>query len=444
MGNHIMTGQLASNPICPSRQGDDSGRGGTEVLDRKRLAYFINCFPNFIEGMIYREVDALLALGCNVSTFSIRRPDPSEVPDEAYALRNCTVYILPVPVLQFVKAHMQAILRFPLGYWRMLWEVVSGTHEKLLDRVRSICHFAEAIVVLREVERRRITHVHAHWAVGSTTVAMVVARLLRLPFSFTAHAYDIWRERLLLPEKLRAANVVMTCTEYNRRHLIREYGVCEDKVHTVHHGLSLERFHRHRHQRNTTPIILSVGRLVEQKGYERLVEACAELRRRGVPFRCEIVGDGPLRRQLEAQIGAADIQDTVRLLGRIVGDRLLDAYERADVFALLCLEASDGDRDGIPNTLIEAMAMELPVVSTSYSGVPELVTNGETGLLVAPGDAVSAADAIAQLLRDALRREAMGRAGRLRVMHEFTTARSAAKLEALFADCRVTVAAPDA
>ena len=170
----------------------------------------------------------------------------------------------------------------------------------------------------------------------------------------------------------------------------------------------------------------------EQKGYADLIAACGELARRGIAFRCEILGDGPLRAALEAQIAKAGLGTRVALPGSVIGDRLLEHFERADLFALLCVEASDGDRDGIPNTLIEAMAMELPVVSTSYSGVPELVVDGTTGLLVDAGDVAAGADALAALLRDPARRERMAQAGRERVTSEFTSARSTQKLEALF------------
>jgi colanic acid/amylovoran biosynthesis glycosyltransferase len=403
------------------------------ITHRKRLVYVINRFPTFTEAMIYREVAELRTLGFDIATFSMRRPEAHEVPAEAHPFRDSTFYILPVPVLRLIVSHLLALLRFRSRYWRALWDVLSGTHESFRDRIRSLCHFAEAVTILKDIERRRIEHVHAHWAVGSTTLVMVVSRFLGLPFSFTAHAYDIWRERLLLPEKLRAANIVMTCTEYNRRHLIEAYGVPPEKIQTVHHGLSVDRFSRRSRPRNDEPVILSVGRLVEQKGHDRLLEACQELRRRGRRFSCKIIGDGPLRTTLQARVAALGLKESVQLMGAVVGDTLLEYYEQADVFALLSLEASDGDRDGIPNVLIEAMAMELPVVATRYSGIPELVVDRVTGLLVEPEDAMAGANALDELLADRARCERMGHAGRERVMAHFTSARSASKLKDVFA-----------
>jgi len=401
--------------------------------ERKRLAYFINCFPNFIEAMIYREVMALRGRGYELITFSIRRPREANVPTEAAPLVDSTIYILPVRPWAFVWAHVRALACSPLTYVRTLAEVVSGTHERSRDRFRSLCHFAEAIVVLPQVKSLRIEHLHAHWAVGAATCAMVVSRFLDIPFTFTAHAYDIWRERLLLPEKLRAADMVVTCTDYNRRHLIDIYGAPAEKFRVVYHGVDLKRFQRRMRPSNERPLILSVGRLVEQKGYEELLHVCADLVRKGHDFRCEIIGEGPLRQRLESLVDALGLRGVVTLPGHLVGDAVLDCYLHADLFVLLCTEASDGDRDGIPNTMIEAMAMELPVVSTRYSGVPELVEDGTTGFLADCGDRKAVVEALRLLLTRPDVRAAMGSGGRKRVIEDFATAASVAKLEQVFA-----------
>jgi glycosyltransferase involved in cell wall biosynthesis len=261
----------------------------------------------------------------------------------------------------------------------------------------------------------------------------VVCRFLDIPFTFTAHAYDIWLDRLLLPEKLRAADLIVTCTDYNRRHLAATYGTPLEKLRVVYHGLDLQRFQRRSRPINERPVILSVGRLVEQKGYEDLVRVCADLVQNGYDFECEIIGEGPLRSRLEQVIAELGLQEVVRLPGRLVGDAVLDHYARADVFALFCVEASDGDRDGIPNTMIEAMAMELPVVSTRYTGVPELVADGVTGLLADCGDRAAMVDAVARLLTHPELRTTMGAAGRERVMGDFATAAALAKLESIYA-----------
>lgn len=397
-----------------------------------RIVYFINLFPNLIETMIYREVQALEAEGFEIVPFSIRRPPADLVPDEARSLVARTRYLLPIPLGRLLRRHAAAIRRHRWRYVRILAEIARGTHDSWRDRLRSLCHFAEAVTVLPQIAGLRPDQLHAHWAVGATTCAMVVSRFLDIPFTFTAHAYDIWRERLMLPEKLAAARLAVTCTDYNRRHLIATYGVPPERVRAVHHGLPLADFVPPARRAHPVPVLLAVGRLVEQKGFDRLLDACAELARQGVVFRCEIGGDGPLRPSLEAQCAALGLTERVAFLGRLDRDAVVARYAAADVFALLCRPARDADRDGIPNTLIEAMAMELPCVSTRFSGVPELVVDGETGILLEVDDVAGAVTALAGLLADAARRREMGAAGRRRVIEAFTVERSAATLAQVF------------
>ncbi len=403
---------------------------------RLRLVYFINLFPHLVEAMIYREVNALRARGYEVETVSIRRPDPQMVPPAARHLAERTRYLLPVPWTRLLWRHATALARFRGRYVAALHAVLTGTHERPRDRLRSLCHFAEAVIVLPEIEALRPDGVHAHWAVGAATCAMVIARLLDLPFTFTAHAYDIWRERLLLPEKLQAADCTVTCTEHNRDHLIARYGAVPARVRAVHHGLPLDGFVPPARNGTAVPVILTIGRLVPQKGFEHLLDACAALAAADVPFRCEVVGDGPLRAALEQQRTARGLAGRVTFLGQLDHDAVVARYATADIFALLCVPAPDDDRDGIPNVLIEAMAMALPCVSTRFSGVPELVVDGETGLLVEAGDAAGAARALAALLHDPARRQRLGAAGRRRVAEGFTIEVAVDRLAAVFEDAR--------
>jgi colanic acid/amylovoran biosynthesis glycosyltransferase len=416
----------------------DTNQGAHDREDRwgslrpRRIAYFVNRFPNTIEAMIYREVNALRAGGTDVVIFSIRRPDWHEVPVEAHGLVAETRYILPIPAGRLLRTHVATFARRPGRYWRTLRRVLTGSHARHRDRLRSLCHFVEAVAVLPELQRLGADHVHAHWAVGSATVALVISELMDRPFTFTAHAYDIWRDRLLLPEKLRAAAGVVTCTDYARRHLAETYDVDPAKLHVVHHGVDLDRFDAVERRPNEVPVVLAVGRLVEQKGFDRLLDACAALTAAGWRFNCDIVGDGPLRDALERQRARLGLVDRVRFRGSLLQEALLHEYARADLFALPCRRAADDDRDGIPNTLMEAMAMELPVVSTAFSGIPELVVPGESGLLVDPDDLDGLVRAMAALLRSEDVRRCLGRAGRERVQRYFGLARSAAAMDALF------------
>jgi glycosyltransferase involved in cell wall biosynthesis len=409
-----------------------AGRSPVDRDARPCIVYFVNLFPNLIETMIYREVLAVRALGYDIPVISIRRPADRLIASEARPLVASTRYVLPVPIARLLRHHLRALVQHPSRYWQVLWEVLSGSHRRLRDRLRTLCHFAEAVSVLPDIEQMAPDHLHAHWAVGAATCAMVVSRFLEMPFTFTAHAYDIWREQLLLPEKLAAAALTVTCTGCNRDRLIAAFGGLPNKVRVIHHGLDLDRFSAPPRRPSQTPLILSVGRLVEQKGFDRLLRACASLAASGCRFRCEIIGEGPLRDALEHQTRELGLDDIVLLRGQLHEEQLIERYAAADIFALLCVPASDEDRDGIPNTLIEAMAMELPCVSTRFSGVPELVRDGETGLLVDVDDVDGAAGALRELLADPDRRRRLGAAGRFRVRERFTIAASAAALDTVF------------
>jgi glycosyltransferase involved in cell wall biosynthesis len=404
---------------------------------RPRLAYVVNLFPNLIETMIFREVEALRGLGFEIHTFSLRRPDVALVPPEARGLADTTYYLLPMSLRRLVLRQFTAMLRRPVRYWTTLLLVLTGAHDGLRSRLRSLAHVLQGFAMLREVQRLGVDHIHAHWATGATTCSLVLSRMLDRPFSFTAHAYDIWRERLALPQKLGAARFVVTCTDYNAEHLASTYGMERGKIHTVHHGTDVERFSAATRGERPVPTVIAVGRLVEQKGLDRLVAACGRLAADRVSFRCLVVGDGPLRASLEAAARAAGIADRIEFCGQVFQDELVRLYATADVFALFCQPASDDDRDGIPNVMIEAMATGLPVVSTRFSGIPELVVDGETGLLAEVDDGEGQVTALRRALTEPSLRARLGCAARERVEREFTVAASAATLAGLFASLPV-------
>jgi glycosyltransferase involved in cell wall biosynthesis len=254
---------------------------------------------------------------------------------------------------------------------------------------------------------------------------MVIGRLLSIPFSFTAHAWDIFKEQAMLPAKLRAADFVATISEYNRHYLNRLCPAAADRIHVVRCGVNLARFsHQHECRRVDPPLILSVGRLVEKKGLACLVEACARLHDRGIDFTCTIVGDGPQRNALARSIAARDLQEIVKLVGELPQEELCDLWQMACVFALPCTIARNGNRDGIPVALMEAMASGVPVVSTTISGIPELVEDGVTGLLVSSDDAEALSQAISRLLADPGLATRLARAGRQRVEREYDVVRN--------------------
>jgi glycosyltransferase involved in cell wall biosynthesis len=255
-----------------------------------------------------------------------------------------------------------------------------------------------------------------------------------VPFSFTAHARDLYElPTPRLARRVEAAEAVVTCCDANRRHLRAVLPPASfAKVHLVVHGVDVDRFRPSEdHVPNDPPVILSVGRLVEKKGFPDLLRAAAALRRRGCRFRLEIHGEGPERPALAAAVVELGLEDDVHLLPAVARNALATAYRRADVFALTPFVTSSGDRDGIPNVLVEAMASGLPAVTTTVGGIPELVDHGRNGLLAPPGDVDAVTDHLAHVLGDPATRERLGAGARATVLERFDDRQAAASLAAL-------------
>jgi glycosyltransferase involved in cell wall biosynthesis len=292
------------------------------------------------------------------------------------------------------------------------------------------------------LESGRIRHLHAHFAHTVTTVTMLASRLAGVPFSFTAHAKDIYRVDMnpgdLLKVKLRQARFVVTCTRANQIYLDRLRG--QTPLHTIYHGLDLSMFKpadaRRAQQPDSLPLILAVGRMVEKKGFTYLVEACRLLQDQGYKFECRIIGGtDPHAAVINETIQRLQLNKVVTLHTAVTQEELRRIYQQATIFALPCQVIENGDRDGIPNVLVEAMAMALPVVSTDISGIPELIEPRVNGLLVPPRDAATLAAALAELLNDAELRHRLGQAARVKVRRYFDAHQNILALKGLFAEC---------
>ena len=287
----------------------------------------------------------------------------------------------------------------------------------------------------------RIQHLHAHFCHGSTTIAMFASRMSGIPFSFTAHAKDIYLKELnpgrLLQKKMRRAKFLVTCTGANEQHL-RNIAPEGTQIHRIYHGLDTHLFtgpqQDKRQPQESLPLILSVGRLVEKKGFETLIHACALLKEKKRRFKCKIVGGGDeaYTAKLQALINNLKLERTVELHGAVTQEELRGIYSQATLFALSCLVVNNGDRDGIPNVLVEAMAMSVPVISTDISGIPELISDNVNGLLVPEKNAGAMANAIERLLADGELRQLLGKAGRARVCKDFDSQVTTLELKNLF------------
>ncbi len=400
------------------------------------IAYLLKRYPRLSETFILHEILELERQGVDLCLFSIMNPNERVVHPEVASVR-APVHYLPVgrqSIGPLLLAHLSLMKRAPQRY-------VGAVAHILVRRrhISTIKHFVRAGWFAREVERVGATHLHAHFAHGPASVAHFVHRLTGLPFSFTAHAKDIYTSPPdLLAAKIRAAAFVVTCTGYNARYLS---GLIEGEkpIQRIYHGVDLRLFSPNGQRAsddrpNSARSILSIGRLVEKKGFPYLIDACRQLRADGYDIRLCIVGDGPMKGALNRQIEESGLAEHVTLLASRSQRELLALYQSAEVFALPCMVTDNGDRDGIPNVLVEAMSLGVPVVSTTISGIPELVIDGQTGLLAPPRDPQALATALAQLLDDPSLRARLAAEARRHVTAEFDLTTNATKLKALLHD----------
>jgi len=288
--------------------------------------------------------------------------------------------------------------------------------------------------VAREVQKRKIKHLHAHFSINAASMALVIARLLDISFSFTAHNI-FFTDRLLIKEKIREARFIAAISEFSRRFLLSlaPGENWADKVHIVHCGISPGQFSPSSSKpENTIPLIVFVAQLAERKGAPFLVEACKLLVERGVTFQCVIAGDGPERQLVEQLVERHNLKERITLTGAIFQEQVQAYLHRADIFVLPCITARNGDMDGVPVALMEAMACEITTVSTRVSGIPELIQDGESGLLVQEKDATALADALQRLIEDKALRARLSQNGRRKVLQEFDVDQNGAQLASLF------------
>lgn len=392
---------------------------------RLRLTYIIGRYPLLTTTFIDREISGLLRRGVQINIISIRRPD-GVLSSRQKQLGEGVRYLLPIGPVRLVGSHAWFLLARPVRYATTFAYLLSRRHDSWQKRWKTVLHFGEAVCIANAIRNGGPTdHLHAHFLDRAAVMALVSSRLLNIPYSATAHASEIYVEPALLPEKLRTAKFVATCTRYNHSHLA---GVADStegsNVVLVYHGLDIDDYQPAPPQPPSVPVILAVAQLKERKGLQYLVEACRLLADRGCEFETVIIGDGPLRTDLENRIRELRLTDRVSIHGPQPHDEVIEWYRRAAIFTLPAVQGADGDRDGIPNVILEAMAMALPVVATDHSGIPEAVLDGQTGLLAPPADPNSLADRLDLLLHDPGMRKRFGERGRQLVSRNFDVERN--------------------
>lgn len=386
-----------------AKNGTTNGRGG----ERRVVAYVLRKFPKLSETFVLNEILGLEALGTKVLVFSLMAPTDPYFHDDITRLEAPIAYVPglldPRDRHALRAGNRQARRAFGRAWWRTLASAFASLRPTRLWR------FYQAAWIAERAGRLGVTHYHAHFAEQATLVARLAAAISGRPYSFTAHAADIYRNDVdlrLLRRNVAAARFVATVSASNMRHLASVCAEGAAKLVLVRNGVDMTRFIANGSATAPPFTILSVARLVEKKGGCYLVEACRLLHERGVSFRCEIIGRGNLRQPLLEQIRRAGLERTVKLLGGRKHGYVLARYRTAHLFALPSVVGDDGNREGLPVSIVEALACSLPVVSTPVTGIPEVVREGHNGLLVPERDPVALADAMQRLIED---RELYGR-----------------------------------
>lgn len=387
------------------------------------VAYILKGYPRLSETFIAQEIRALEKRGLDIRLYSLRHPTEGA--------RHPVHAEIVAPV-----AYLPEYLHHEPGRVARAWRALRGTpgytaarrcwlgdfkRDRSRNRVR---RFGQALVLAHEMTPD-IGHLHAHFLHTPASVARYAALLRGLPWSCSAHAKDIWTSaRWEKSEKLADCAWAVTCTRANLDHLAAL--APEGRVHLSYHGLDLARFApppgprpaRDGGAAEDPAVILSIGRAVEKKGHDDLLAALARLPD-GLHWRFEHVGGGPLQASLKNLAERLGIASRCAFHGAQAQPSVLDAYRRADLFALMSRQAGDGDRDGLPNVLMEAQSQGLAVLATEISAIPELIVPDDNGVLVAPGDIDGAAAALKRLIMDAALRDRLGAAGRRRVAEKF-------------------------
>ncbi|WP_233268239.1 glycosyltransferase family 4 protein [Pantoea sp. BAV 3049] len=389
------------------------------------VGYVLKRYPRFSETFVVNEILAHERAGMAIDIFALGPVMEAHFQHDIGAVRA------PVSRLPEKQRNVE-------HYWALVSEALEklpGLARKLEEeRQNSVHDLALAMHIALAVQAGNIQHLHAHFATQAATVARLAAKFSGISWSFTAHAKDIYYRYdgdIFLQRKIDDADHIVTVSDYNLNWLRREYSPEPHKISRIYNGLDLRQFPWSSPYRRP-PKIVAAGRLVAKKGFLVLIDAVSRLKAAGTAFHCTLIGEGPLREQLEALIQQAGVGDVVTLTGALPRHQVAEAIQNAAVVVAPCIISEDGDRDGLPTILVEAMALGTPVVSTNIVGIPELVDNDVTGLCVNPNDAEELAQAVGQLLNEPDTRERLARKARDLVVRDYDVDRNAQKLSAVF------------
>jgi len=390
--------------------------------EKRQLGYVLEAFPKLSETFILEEMLELERLGFKLVVFALSAPREEGAHEK--------VKLLQAPVIRPAKSDLAASFG---GAVKMFWSARSSLVK--VGPKKWVWGLLISSWLAREAQKHGVSHLHAHFAGDAAWIANLASKLFGTPYSFTAHAGGIFAWPCLLKKKIEDAKFVVSISQYNKSYLVEECQLSQEeaaRIRVIHCGVDLGRFQFRRPPQNEVPQILCTGRLEEKKGQVYLLRALKILADRGRDFRCWIVGGGVLAERLGRVADELGIVEQVSFTGPVAQEQVSELLKQADLFVLPCVLAADGNLDGVPVSLMEAMAVGVPVISTRLSGIPELIEDEESGVLVAPKDIEALAVAIARVLDDADFAAKITQRGRQQVEQEFDIVQNTAALAELF------------
>ena len=374
----------------------------TQSQPLPRLGIIISMFPELHETFILRELVALEQRGVRFDIFSLQYPRDPITLDDAIRLSSERTHYSSLLSISTLAATFRALLKSPLQLLRAMAKVVWQGRDRPVDVLKNLAVLPVSLYIGEQGRRLGITHWHGHWANMPTTSCWYLGQIHGDSWSAAIHGEDIFSANRFLPFKLDEASFTVVCSGHFCNHLQQQLGLrAPEHVHLNYHGLDPRVMQRaatrteHREIANQSLSIVSIGRLVATKGHDVLIEACARLLSDSVPLHLTIIGSGPLDTELRELVRRKGIEEHVEFTGALAFENVLETLENADVFALAPRLIPGQPPDGIPNVIAEAMALGIPVVTTRVSAIPELVSDGQTGVLVEVDDSQAMAEALA-------------------------------------------------
>lgn len=401
---------------------------------RGAIAVLMLRFPHLADTFVLREINELERQGQPVVVVPILYGHQRVVHEEAKPWVSRALFT-PLLSWAILRSNLAVFFKKPAAYLKVLFTLIAGTIVRPSTLFRTLALFPKSVHLSVILPERGVRHLHAHFATHATTMAYIISSLTDLTYSFTVHGPDVFVHRLLLREKIRKAKFVRAISVFNKAFLSGLYPEeTFGKIEVVRTGVKPDVYEEAASEHantNERPLILSIAELTPSRGFPYLVDACARLVKAGVDVECRIVGEGPLKPVTEQWIAEHGIADSVRLLGALPQHEVAQLMGQSDIFVLPSIVATDGQMDGIPVSLMEAMAAGKPVIASSISGIPELVRHEVSGILVDAAHPERVAQAITRLVRDPNLRERMGRAGQQKVRQTFDVGRNMASFVSL-------------